>query len=110
MGGRGISIGPDLKSQPDLVTLVHSKHSRHVLIARLTNSEEFPALLAEQNGRQTRLYDVTQAPPVLRTFAREDIVSLRENLSWRHSDFVKDYSQAELEDIGVYLRWATEGK
>ena len=54
--------------------------------------------------------DVALSPLVLRTFAREDIVSLKENLSWRHNDFVKDYSQAELEDIGVYLRWATEGK
>ncbi|MCU1273697.1 MAG: hypothetical protein JWO48_1128 [Bryobacterales bacterium] len=110
VGGRGIAIGPDLKSQPDLVTLVHSTQSRHVLSARLSSGEEFPALLAEQNGRQIRLYDVTLAPPVLRTFAREDIVSLKENLSWKHNDFVKDYSQAELEDIAVYLRWATEGK
>ena len=110
IAGRGIAVGPDLKSLPDLVTPVRSTHSRHVLTARLKNGEEFPALLAEQNGRQTRLYDVTLAPPVLRTFAREDIVSLKENPSWRHSDFVKEYSQAELEDIGVYLRWATEGK
>lgn len=110
VGGRGIAIGPDLNSQPDLVNLVRSTHSRHVLTARLRGGEEFPALLAEQNGRQVRLYDVTLAPPVLRTLTREDIVSLKENVSWRHNDFVKDYSQAELQDIGVYLRWATEGK
>ena len=110
IGGRGIAIGPDLKSQPDLVARVHSAHSRHVLTARLRDGEEFPALLAEQNGRQIRLYDVTLAPPVLRTLLREDVVSLRENPSWKHGDFVKQYSQAELEDIGVYLRWATEGK
>src|SRR5713226_10033630 len=93
IGGQGIAIGPDLKSQPDFVKLVRSTQSRHVLTAKFGSGEEFPALLAEQNGRQTRLYDVTLAPPVLRTFAREDIVSLSENPSWRHSDFVKDYSQ-----------------
>jgi mono/diheme cytochrome c family protein len=110
IGGRGIAIGPDLKSQPDLVKLVRSTQSRHVLTAKLGSGEEFPALLVEQKVRQIRLYDVTLAPPVLRTFAREEVASLSENPSWRHSDFVKDYSQAELEDIAVYLRWATEGK
>jgi mono/diheme cytochrome c family protein len=110
IGGRGIAIGPDLKSLPELVTVARSTHSRHVLAARLKSGEEFPALLAEQNGRQIHLYDVTTAPPVLRTFARDDVVSLKENPSWSHGDFVKDYSEAELEDIGVYVRWATEGK
>jgi hypothetical protein len=46
----------------------------------------------------------------MRTFLRAELVSLDPNSSWRHSDFVKDYSRPELEEIAVYLRWAASGK
>ncbi|HXJ42791.1 MAG TPA: hypothetical protein VNH18_26150, partial [Bryobacteraceae bacterium] len=83
---------------------------RHVLTAKLATGEEFPALLAEQNADHLRLYDLTLTPPVLRTLARRDVVSLVQNANWRHEDFVKNYSAAELEDIVVYLRWAATGQ
>ncbi len=114
VGGRGIAIGPDLTALPartpaELTSQAHATRSRHVLTAKLAAGEEFPALLAEQNAGQVRLYDLTLTPPVLRTFARRD-VSLTQNAGWRHEDFVKDYSAAELEDIAVYLRWAATGR
>src|SRR5690242_9913574 len=109
VGGRGITIGPDLTALPaktpaELASQAHATRSRHVLTAKLATGEEFPALLAEQNASQVRLYDLTLTPPVLRTFARPDVVSLTQNAGWRHGDFVKDYSAAELDDIVVYLR------
>ncbi len=115
VGGRGIAVGPDLtalpvKSPTELTSLIHATRSRHVLNAKLANGEEFPALLAEQNGNHVRLYDLTLPPPVLRALARRDVVSLVENQTWRHEDFVKDYSVAELQDIVVYLRWAATGQ
>jgi mono/diheme cytochrome c family protein len=128
VGGRGIAIGPDLTTmranvigRPDLTTLpvknaaeltsqIHATRSRHVLTAKLASGEEFPALLAEQDANQVRLYDLTVTPPVRRTFARRDIVSLTQNAAWRHEDFVHDYSAAELEDVVVYLRWAATGR
>jgi len=66
-------------------------------------------LLAAQNGDEVRLYDLT-APPVLRTFARSQIVSLVESPAWRHADVVKDYSAQELEDVAAYLHWAATGQ
>ena len=115
VGGRGIAIGPDLtslpaKSQAELTGAIHATRSRHVLTAKLQSGEQFPALLAAQNGDEVRLYDLTAQPPVLRTFARSQVVSLVENPAWRHSDVVKDYSSAELEDIVAYLRWAATGQ
>jgi mono/diheme cytochrome c family protein len=115
VGGRGIAIGPDLTALPvknpaEVSGMIHAVRSRHVLTAKLASGEEFPALLAEQSGNQVRLYDLTLPPPVLRTLARRDVVSLVENPAWHHLDFVKDYSAAELEDTAVYLRWAATGQ
>jgi cytochrome c553 len=115
VSGRGIAVGPDLttlaaKSPAEMLDAIHSSRARHLLVAELATGEEFPALLAEQTGSQVRLYDLTSVPPVLRSFNRSEIVSMKENFSWRHGDFVKAYSPAELDDIAVYLRWASRAK
>lgn len=115
VGERGIAIGPDLaalrgKSPADIVRAIRATHSRHTLTAKLDEGEEFPAVLAEQSSDQVRLYDLTLAPPVLRTFARAEVTSLTANPSWRHNDFVKAYNDRELDDIVIYLQWAAAGK
>jgi mono/diheme cytochrome c family protein len=115
VGGRGVAIGPDLtslpaKSQAELTSAIHATASRHVLTAKLQSGEQFPALLAAETGDEVRLYDLTAPPPVLRTFTRAQVVSLVEDAAWRHSDVVKDYSTAELEDIAAYVRWAATGR
>jgi mono/diheme cytochrome c family protein len=109
VGGRGISIGPDLTSQPALAD-IEAVRSRLVLTAKLKNGEEFPALAGERRVDQVTLYDLTIAPPVLRTLDRSEVLSLAPSTTWRHDDFVKDYSRSDLESILVYLRWAAAGK
>jgi mono/diheme cytochrome c family protein len=115
VGGRGIAIGPELTTMPvkdaaELTSQIHATRSRHVVTAKLATGEEFPALLAEQDANVVRLYDLTLTPPVLRTLARRDVVSLTQNAAWRHEDFVHDYPAAELDDVVVYLRWAATGQ
>jgi len=111
VGGRGIAIGPDLTaSKPEMLSEIWAPRSRHVLMARLKSGEEFPALLAERSAQDVRLYDLTLSPPVMRTLSAAEVVSLVPNASWRHSNFVKDYSRSELEEIVVYLRWAAAGR
>jgi len=109
VAGRGIAIGPDLTAGSALLNRIHSTESRHVLTASLQSGERFPALLVSQTGDEVRLYDLTSIPPVLRTFARSQVVSLVQNPAWRHEDVSKNYSGAELEDIVAYLRWAATG-
>jgi len=114
VGGRGIAIGPDLtappaKSHAELPERIHATQARHVLKAKLQTGAEFAALLVSENEIEVRLYDLTETPPVLRTFARQQILSLAQNDAWRHADFVKDYSRADLEDVVAYLRWAATG-
>jgi len=112
LGERGIAIGPDLTaSKPtEMLSEIGATRSRNVLTAKLKTGEEFPALLAGQSAQEVRVYDVTQSPPVMRTLLGAEVVSLVPNASWRHSDFVKDYSRPELDEIVVYLRWAASGK
>jgi mono/diheme cytochrome c family protein len=112
VGGRGMAIGPDLTaSKPaEMLSKIGATQSRHVLMARLKNGEEFPALLVEHSAQEIRLYDLSLAPPVMRTLLASEIVSLVPNASWRHGDFVKDYAPPELDEMVVYLRWAASGK
>lgn len=111
VGGRGMAIGPDLAAKPEMALGdPDAAHSKHVLTAKLQNGEEFPALRGEQNENQVTLYDLTLAPPVLRTFLRSEVASLAPNPSWRHSDFTKDYTRTDLEAIAVYLRWVATGR
>ena len=112
VGGRGIAIGPDLtavKDAAEMTARIHATESRQVLAAKLQSGEQFPALLVSQTGDQVRLYDLTSTPPVLRTLAKSQVVALSQTPAWRHADFSKDYSGAELEDIAAYLRWAATG-
>ena len=111
VGGRGIAVGPSLASgQEVMLSDIDATHSGHVVTAKLKNGEEFAALPGERDENQVRLYDLTLAPPVLRTFASSEVGSLVPTSTWRHSDFVRDYSRSELEAIVVYLRWAATGK
>jgi mono/diheme cytochrome c family protein len=65
--------------------------------------ESFPALVVSQASKQTKLYDLTQPPPVLRTFA-PSAVSLKDGSDWRHSSVLSAYSDAELQSILAFLR------
>ena len=109
VGGRGIAIAPELTAASDLLSRVHSTGSRHVLTASLQTGEQFPALLVSRTDSEVRLYDLTSTPPVLRTFAKSQLLSLEQNSGWRHDDISRSYSAAELEDIVAYLRWAATG-
>jgi len=67
--------------------------------------ETFPALIVSQGKNQTKLYDLTSPPPVLRTFA-PGVVTLKEGSDWRHASVLSSYSDAELQSIVAFLRAA----
>jgi len=114
-GGRGIAIAPDLaeavsKSPADAIALIRSTTARKVVRVKVKDGESFPALRSSETKDTVKLYDLTSAPPVLRTLERSEIESIAADPSWRHNDFVRAYSDAELADIVAYLRWAATGK
>jgi mono/diheme cytochrome c family protein len=115
VGGRGMAIGPDLtalpvKSAGDVLIAAQATRAQHVITAKLNDGEQFPAIRSEQAGDIVRLYDVTSTPPVLRTLQRSEIASLTEYPGWRHNDFLKSYTRAELNEIIAYVRWAATGR
>ena len=114
-GGRGIAIAPDLaeavsKSPADAIALIRSTTARKVVRVKVKDGESFPALRSSETKDTVKLYDLTSAPPVLRTLERSEVESIADDPSWRHDDFVQAYTAAELSDIVSYLRWAAVGK
>jgi cytochrome c553 len=67
--------------------------------------ESFPALVVSHGKNQTKVYDLTSPPPVLRTLASGS-VTLKEGSDWRHSSVLASYSEADLQAILAYLRAA----
>jgi mono/diheme cytochrome c family protein len=110
LGGRGAAIGPDLltalaREAPDFIAAVRNKSSKHVLIARLTDGDTFPALRAGQKDEFIQLYDLTAEIPVLRTLQRSEIRSLAEGGDWRHEAVARPYSDDDLAAILPFLQW-----
>jgi mono/diheme cytochrome c family protein len=104
VAGRGISIGPDLMTSGEPV-LPRGLPPKHVITARLKNGEVFPALRVEQDERFVKLYDLSAAPPVLRTLERSEITFLVEGTDWRHESAVLNYTDEDLRAIITYLGW-----
>ncbi len=109
-GGRGIAVGPDLAGptvadQDRFLSLVRASRSRHVLTATLKDQGVFPALRFEQHKGWIKLYDLTSAPPVLRTFVASTIVSLVNTQAWSHESMARDYKDEELKAIVEFLDW-----
>jgi len=67
--------------------------------------ESFPALVVSQGKNQTKLYDLTAPPPVLRTLAPAS-VTLKQASDWQHASVLSVYSDAELQAILAYVRTA----
>ena len=67
------------------------------------DGDSFPALVVSQGKIQTKVYDLTSPPPVLRTFASAS-VSLKDGSAWRHASVLGSYNDAELGAILAYLR------
>lgn len=107
---RGIAVGPELsgstlEDKNGFLSLVRASRSQHVLTVTLTDRSTFPALRFEQNENWVKLYDLTSAPPVLRTFEVSTIVSLVDAKNWSHQSVTQDYEDEEIKVIVKYLSW-----
>ncbi len=102
---RGVPIGPNLAAGPPAsASAIRAVRGRHVRLARLAGGEEFPALEVETKSGWVKLYDLTVAPPVLRTVPAAE-VRFRDGAAWDHGAAIASYTDGELEAIVEYLRW-----
>ncbi len=65
--------------------------------------EAMPALMVSQGKTRALFYDLTSAPPVLRT-VEPDALKVTEGSAWRHASVTGAYNDAELASILAYLR------
>ncbi|MGH9672505.1 MAG: c-type cytochrome [Bryobacteraceae bacterium] len=102
--GRGIAIGPNV----GVLARASAAGIRNAPAPNVKTAEagggRFPALVVEQGKETTRLYDLTTAPPVLRTLDSAQL-KIGETAGWRHASHISSYSNAELTAVAEYVRW-----
>ena len=104
VGGMGIPVATPVASIPADVPALRSLVTPEVRTA-VIDGDTMPVLVVSESKRRTIVYDLTSAPPVLRT---EDParVKISAGSAWKHSALMGSYNDAELSAILAYLRAA----
>ena len=101
VNGIGISVATPIAQIPASVPALRALAAPQVSTAT-AGGETMPALVLSKTSRNVLLYDLTELPPVLRTFEPAS-VSVAESSDWRHASVIDSYSDAELRSILMYL-------
>lgn len=102
--GIGISVATAITRIPADPAALKALATPNVASATV-DRETMPILLVARRAQSVTFYDLTAAPPVLRTVL-PDAIQGREGTDWRHSSVIKSYTDAELAAILSYLREA----
>ena len=97
---RGSPVARDLKDIPGDLRAVDDSETVTVAAA---GEAAFPGIVVEKSEKRIRVYDLSSKLPVLRTFA-DGAVKVTPGSTWKHRDAMVGYSDAELAEIGKYLR------
>ena len=100
--GIGIAVALPFSSVPESVAALRQVPTPQIENAT-AEGDSFPALPLNKNGAQTKLYDFTKLPPVLRTFPK-GVVTFKEGSAWRHESMLAGYSDQELDAVLAFLR------
>jgi mono/diheme cytochrome c family protein len=102
--GWGVPVGPDLAAlPPGRFNDLRAVATHRVSTARPAGEPPFPALLVERTETRVRVYDLTAALPVLRTFAAARL-AIDAGTTWRHEQPARLYTTRELETVAAFLR------
>jgi mono/diheme cytochrome c family protein len=103
--GRGSPVGPNLRaSVPEQLRRLRAVAQTRVVTAHPVDEDAFPAVVAEQTPERVRVYDLSPALPVLRTF-RAERVRITPGSAWSHASTTQSYSDSDLESLASYLTW-----
>jgi mono/diheme cytochrome c family protein len=102
VGGIGIAVATPIAKVPADAAALKVLATPQVSTVTI-GSESMPALLVGKRTNALVFYDLTSAPPVLRTES-PPAVQTREGSSWRHTSVIGAYNDAELSAILAYLR------
>ena len=101
-GGIGIPIATPIAKVPADVAALKALATPQISTATV-GSESIPSLVVSKKANAVMFYDLTSAPPVLRTELPAS-VQIRDGSTWRHSSVIGAYNDAELAAILNYLR------
>jgi mono/diheme cytochrome c family protein len=102
VGGLGIAIATPIAKVPADAAALKALATPQVSTVTI-GSDSMPALVVSQKANAVIFYDLTSAPPVLRTEAPAAIQT-RDGSTWRHSYVTGSYNDAEVSAILTYLR------
>jgi mono/diheme cytochrome c family protein len=100
--GQGIPVASPIAKIPASVAELHRLATPQVRTATIAG-ESFPVVVVSQASKQTKVYDLTSPPPVLRTFA-PPAVTVKAGSEWRHESVMTAYADSDLQAILVFLR------
>src|SRR5262249_13740725 len=100
--GMGIPVTTPVSTIPENAGALRALATTQVKTAT-AGGESFPVLVVTQGARESKVYDLTLLPPVLRTFA-SPIVKVADGASWKHSSVIANYQDAELDAVLAFLR------
>lgn len=102
VNGIGISVTTPITSIPGDAAALRALATPDVRTAAV-DGEAMPALIVSQGKTRALFYDLTSAPPVLRT-VDPNTLKVNEGSAWRHASVIAAYNDAELASILGYLR------
>jgi len=102
IAGIGIPVATPIAKVPADAAALKALATPQVSTATV-GSESMPALMVSKKADAVIFYDLTSAPPVLRTETPAS-VQTGDGSSWRHSSVIGAYNDAELAAILSYLR------
>jgi mono/diheme cytochrome c family protein len=104
VNGIGISVTTPIANIPSDPAALRALATPDVRTATV-DGEAMPALMVSQGKARALFYDLTSAPPVLRT-VDPNTLKVVEDSAWRHASVMGAYNDAELRSILAYLREA----
>lgn len=114
LGGIGTAVGPDLKKLASLamprglVMAMQLTVTEYVQEVK-TKDGTFSGIQKQKVGEEVEIFDLSQMPPVLKTFASKDILAMSRNDKWKHPPAQAGYTSKELADLIGWLKWASMG-
>ncbi len=104
VNGIGISVTTPIANIPADAAALRALSTPDVRTATL-DGEAMPALIVSQGKTRALFYDLTSAPPVLRT-VDPAALKVAEGSSWRHVSVIGAYNDSGLTTILAFLREA----
>ena len=102
VAGSGVPAANPIKHVPANAKELRQLRTPNVATITLAK-ERIPGLVISPGAARTVFYDLTIAPPVLRTVPTTAI-TVTDGSPWSHAKSISSYTDREIEDILAYLR------